>query len=161
MKARLVVLVTAASLFARTPASAQNVPTDCSAPTASNAVRLALLITDLDGTPFSGIGHVTVFGQRLARPRREAVRPSALEHWYCSAALPRGSYTVEVQAHTFDCVAISLSEADTGLVVRLIRLRPDPWLPPKLGRYGYVPAADPHLALVGQLSTRRCGVSAG
>ena len=161
MHTRLAVFATATFLLARTPAYAQDASADCSAPTASGALRLALLITDLDGQPFSGIGHVTVRGQQLAQPDRKNVQPGSLDYWYCSDQLPGGSYTVEVEAHTYDCVAISLSKADTGLVVRVIRLRPDPWLPPKLGRYGYWPTVDPHLALVGQLSTRRCGVSAG
>lgn len=161
MHPRLVVIVTATLLFARTPVHAQDSSADCSAPAASDALRLALLITDLDGHPFSGFGHVTVHGQQLSQPNRKNVQPGSLEYWYCSDQLPRGSYTVEVQAHTYDCVAISLSKADTGLVVRVIRLRPDPWLPPKLGRYGNWPTVDPHLALVGQLSTKRCGVTAG
>ncbi len=161
MNTPLAVIVTATFLFARTPGHAQDASADCSAPTASDALRLALLITDLDGQPFSGFGHVTIRGQQVAQPDRRNVQPGSLEYWYCSDQLPRGSYTVEVEAHTYDCVAISLSKADTGLVVRVIRLRPDLWLPPKLGRYGYWPTVDPHLALVGQLSTRRCGVSAG
>ena len=161
MNTRLVVIATATCLFARTPAYAQVVAPDCPAPTASNAFRLALLITDLDGLPFSGFGRVTIRGQSLAQPRREDVQPGSLEYWYCSEVLPRGTYTVEVQAHTYDCVAISLAKSDTGLVVRLIRLRPDPWLPPKVGPHGFLATVDPHLALVGQLSTRRCGVSAG
>jgi hypothetical protein len=160
MTTRFAVLAVATCFSANTPLHAQTVPEDCSAPASPDAVRLALFITDLDGLPFSGIASVSV--RTASEPARDnEAQPAFLQAWYCSDEVPLGSYTVEVRALTFDCVAVSLAATEAGLIVRLIRLRPDPWRPAKSGRGGLPPTVDPHLVLVERLSAKRCGVAAG
>lgn len=161
MITRLVIIVTATCLLGSTPGQGQVVLPECSAPSAPEALRIALIITDLNDVPFSGIGHVSIRGKTPAPSRQEEVRPGFLEYWYCSDELPRGKYTVEVRTLTFDCTAISIAGSETGLVVRLIRLRPDPWRSSERARSRFSFAFDPQMSAVERLGAKRCGVSPG
>lgn len=161
MITRLVVIATITGLLGSRGSQAQVVPSDCSPPSAPDAIRLALLISLPNDLPFSGIGQVSIRGAARGQSRQEEAQQGFLEYWYCSAELPRGRYTVEVRTLTFDCTAISLSQAETGLVVRLIRLRPDPWRPLHRDPYRWEAAVDPHMSLLERLGSRRCGVNAG
>ena len=159
MNRRLAGLATLVALASASPLRAQVTPTPCDAPSTAGAVRLALLVTDANAVPFSGIGRVTVTGSGIEPSPAEEPRAGFIEYWYCSAELPRGRYTIEVRTLAFDCTEISLPETDSGLVVRLIRLRPDPWRPPPRGRHVFAWSHDEQLELAAELGSRRCGVS--
>lgn len=160
MCTRLGAILPLVLICAGTSGRAQTPPADCAPPDSPTAIRLALLIADLYDLPFTGIGRVSVRPVAGADSGGAEAAPGFLDQWYCSGELPRGAYMVEVRAVNFDCTAIRIAESDTGLVVRLIRLRPDPWLPPQRQRR-FPWAFDPALSVAERLSSRRCGVSAG
>jgi hypothetical protein len=161
MISRLLAVVAITLLLAGTSSDAQVAPPECSPPAQPNAIRLALLIADPNDLPFSGIGRVSVLSPAQGRPAAEDETPRFLQAWYCSDELPQGRYTVEVRMLNFDCTAISISESETGLIVRLIRLRPDRWRASERGQRRFVAAFDPHMSLVERLGSRKCDVATG
>lgn len=80
MITRLVVIATATCLLGTAAARAQVVPDECAAPSAPDAVRLALLISDPNDLPFSGIGQVSIRGRSGGQSRQEETEPGFLEY---------------------------------------------------------------------------------
>jgi hypothetical protein len=158
--ARLAAVVAFVLLFRGAPGQAQGPPIDCAPPDKPNVIRIAVLIADLNDLPYSGVGRVSLRRVAPGDSSGPAGEPGFLDQWYCSDELPRGAYIVEVRAVNFDCTAIRISESDSGLVVRLMRLRPDPWRPrSRAARFPWV--FDPWFSRTEPIGTRRCGVSAG